>query len=83
MHAQARATERRCRSSTAAATATDDAVKSANPKLQPGDVVFFYTKRIHRAPPPPPKGEPRYTLFGAFCRADATNFWPQTGPDGY
>ena len=66
-----------------AATATDDAVKSANPKLQPGDVVFFYTKRIHRAPPPPPMGEPRYTLFGAFCRADATNFWPQTGPDGY
>jgi hypothetical protein len=28
--------------------------------LQQGDVLYFYTQRIHRAPPPPPPGSPRY-----------------------
>ena len=36
--------------------------------LQQGDVLCFYTQRIHRAPPPPPAGSPRYMLFGAFCQ---------------
>jgi hypothetical protein len=31
--------------------------------LQQGDVLYFYTQRIHRAPPPPPPGSPRYMLY--------------------
>ena len=53
-------------------------VKSAEPQLQPGDVVYFYTKRIHRAPPPPSMGKPRYTLFGAFCREGKSEWAPPT-----
>ena len=30
--------------------------------LSAGDVLFFYTKRIHRAPPPPAARSPRYPL---------------------
>jgi hypothetical protein len=33
--------------------------------LRAGDVVFFYTHAIHRAPPPPRRGA-RYTLFGTY-----------------
>ena len=40
------------------------------------DVLFFYTQRIHRAPPPPPAGSPRYTLFGAFCKQGSTEDAP-------
>ena len=52
------------------ATATGD-VKSAG-TLEPGDIIFFYTQRIHRAPPAPAMGSPRYTLFGAFCQKGKT-----------
>jgi len=45
-------------------------------RLQAGDVLFFYTQRIHRAPPPPPEGSPRYTLFGAFCKRGLTEDTP-------
>lgn len=45
-------------------------------KLQAGDVLFFYTQRIHRAPRPPAAGSPRYTLFGAFCKQGKTDGAP-------
>ena len=45
-------------------------------RLRAGDVLFFYTQRIHRAPPPPPEGSPRYTLFGAFCKRGLTEDTP-------
>ena len=62
---------------TPAATSTGSAgsVGSAS-SLHAGDVLFFYTQRIHRAPPPPPAGSPRYTLFGAFCRQGKTEGAP-------
>ena len=66
--------------SAAAATASSDVVRSADPELQPGDVIFFYTQRVHRAPPPPAPGKPRYTLFGAFCREGKSNSMPQFFP---
>ena len=47
-------------------------------RLRPGDAVFFYTQRIHRAPPAPPAGSPRYTLFGAFCAAGKSESVPFT-----
>ena len=46
-------------------------------KLSPGDVLYFYTKRIHCAPPPPAAGSPRYTLFGAFCKQGKTDGPPE------
>ena len=52
------------------ATATGEVTSAGT--LEPGDVVFFYTQRIHRAPPAPAIGSPRYTLFGAFCRKGKT-----------
>ena len=48
---------------------SDTNVSDANcvfASLHAGDGVFSCTKRIHRAPPPPPAGSPRCTLFGAF-----------------
>ena len=45
---------------------------TATGTLEPGDVLFFYTQRIHRAPAAPAIGSPRYTLFGAFCRKGKT-----------
>ena len=59
----------------AAATTAHPRVVSGG-KMQAGDVLYFYTQRIHRAPPPPPAGSPRYTLFGAFCRQGKTEGAP-------
>ena len=62
----------------AAATSTVGSAGSVGSasSLHAGDVLFFYTQRIHRAPPPPPAGSPRYTLFGAFCRQGKTEGAP-------
>ena len=60
------------RSAWAAAAAEQPRVASGG-TLSAGDVLFFYTKRIHRAPPPPAAGSPRYTLFGAFCKQGKTD----------
>ena len=60
----------------AAATTAYPRVVSGG-KMQAGDVLFFYTQRIHRAPPPPAAGSPpRYTLFGAFCKQGKTDGAP-------
>ena len=56
----------------AAATGT----VASGDSLQQGDVLCFYTQRIHRAPPPPPAGSPRYMLFGAFCQEGRTEDAP-------
>ena len=64
------------RSAWAAATTAHPRVVSGG-KMQAGDVLFFYTQRIHRAPPPPAVGSPpRYTLFGAFCKQGKTDGAP-------
>jgi len=60
------------RSAWAAAAAEQPRVASGG-TLSAGDVLFFYTKRIHRAPPPPAARSPRYTLFGAFCKQGKTD----------
>ena len=49
------------RSAWAAAAAEQPRVASGG-TLSTGDVLFFYTKRIHRAPPPPAARSPRYPL---------------------
>ena len=52
----------------AAATGT----VASGDSLQQGDVLYFYTQRIHRAPPPPPAGSPRRTCSSApFARRGA------------
>ena len=64
------------RSAWAAATTAHPGVVSGG-KMQAGDVLYFYTQRIHRAPPPPAAGSPpRYTLFGAFCKQGKTDGAP-------
>ena len=49
--------------------------------LQQGDVLYFYTQRIHRAPPPPPRAARlaalyALLLFGAFCQEGRTEDAP-------
>ena len=60
-----------------AAAAADRPRVASGDKLSPGDVLYFYTKRIHCAPPPPAAGSPRYTLFGAFCKQGKTDGPPE------
>ena len=48
--------------------------------LSAGDVIYFYSHRLHRAPPPPSRGKRRYTLFGAFCAEGASMKEPTFAP---
>ena len=61
--------------------AADSGEAASSPlTLSAGDVLYFYSHRLHRAPPPPPRSKRRYTLFGAFCAEGASTEKPTFAP---